>query len=359
MLAHRGSDVQAEPLIDACLSHRYNDGNSSWCSSGSSGSRYPCTRGSRVVGKCAHVEQSVEPVTWDSSSSSNGNGVIIENREVADTNGRRNNDAASSSGMGGSKITSINQAKCQLKFVIPNVLSGCIIGKNGSNLERIRERTGAFIQANAPGYAVPSKRERFIIVASDSMEACVQGVVLMLKSIEAENKLELMRNSGDGCLYLKQIIPGGCAGSLIGIKGYNLERLSEQSSAHIRVDPKPKNAGFVPFRTVSYAGSTLDQLIMGLRGVVSCLEEDEQYPEHIKAIKSVALKVVAIPEGRVGSLIGPKGLHLHSLQQVLRCKLSISKSSSGEEMAYYLTAWGQPENVKAAIRIVFLNQAST
>lgn len=318
-------------------------------------------------------QRAVGPSTCDTSVPSaapRGTDNIIEDEEEEQecsnasncTNGvdtSRTNNSRTTDSSANNAITSINEARFQLKFVIPNLLSGCIIGKNGSNLDTIRSQTGAFIQANAPGYAVSSRKERFIIVASDSMEQCVQGISMMLKSIESDNKVEFLRNSRDGYLYLKQVIPGACAGSLIGMKGYNVERLSEECSVRIRVDSRPKNAGIVPFRLVSYAGSTVDQLITGLRGVVTCLEEDDRYITDIKAIKSIVLKVVQVPENRVGALIGPKGIHLQSLQQVLRCKLAISKSSSGGQVSHYLTAWGQPENVRAAIRIVFLNQTST
>lgn len=343
IVMYRASLVQAHACMgydmisrDTCMHARSGCG-STWSS------RYACpNRGRRVVSRC--VQQSIDARTapWNDT---------IE--QSYDSNRSSSNDGL------GTKITSINQAKCQLKLVIPSLLTGCIIGKNGSNLEQIRSQTGAFIQANALGSAVSSRKERFIIVASDSMDGCMRGVECMLRSIESENKVELLKNSRDGSLCLKQVIPGGCAGSLIGLKGYNVERLSEESCVRIRVDPRPKHAGIVPFRMVSYTGSTVEQLIRGVQGVVNCLEGDEQYLEEIKAIKSVVLKVVQIPEGRVGPLIGPKGLHLHALEQVLRCKLAISKSSSGDEkVSYYLTAWGQPENVRAAIRIVFLNQST-
>lgn len=353
VVMYRASLVQAYSCMgydtiskDTCMHARSGCG-STWSS------RYACpNRGIRVVSRCGPVQQSIDSKT----------APMVLNGEIEqgyDSSSSISSNNSSNDGLS-TKITSINQAKCQLKFVIPSLVTGCIIGKNGSNLEQIRSQTGAFIQANAPGSAVSSRKERFIIVASDSMDGCMRGVESMLRSIESENKIELLKNSPDGSLCLKQVIPGGCAGGLIGLKGYNVERLSEESCVRIRVDPRPKHAGIVPFRMVSYTGSTVEQLIRGVQGVVNCLQGDEQYLEEIKAIKSVVLKVVQIPEGRVGPLIGPKGLHLHSLEQVLRCKLAISKSSSmDEKVSYYLTAWGQPENVRAAIRIVFLNQSST
>lgn len=288
-----------------------------------------------------------------SSSSTTGSGSL--DSSAASTNDSSMANGTTVTNGRGVTMTSISEAKVQLKFLIPNALSGCIIGKQGSNLDRIWSSTGAFIQANAPGYAVASRKERFIIVASDSMERCLQGVIMMMRSIEAANKTDLLGNSGDGRLYLKQVIPGACAGSLIGIRGYNLGRISEENKISVIVEPKPRNAGIVPFRIVSYAGSTVDELILGLQAVVNSLRGDDRYSEEIKAIKSVVLKVVEIPGSRVGAFIGPKGLHVQALQQVLRCKLVVSKSST-EDNVYYLTIWGQPENVRAALNIAFLHK---
>jgi len=70
------------------------------------------------------------------------------------------------------------------------------------------------------------------------------------------------------------------------------------------------------------------------------------------------IKVLRIPSGRVGALIGPKGVHLHALQEVLKCKLAIGKSDDEEEDGdgggCYLTVWGQPENVRAAVSVAKL-----
>lgn len=136
------------------------------------------------------------------------------------------------------------------------------------------------------------------------------------------------------------------------------------------------HAAKVPFRIVSYAGSSVDQLVGGVRGVIDELQlvdsYMEQYAAEIKDIKSVVIKVLRIPSGRVGALIGPKGAHLQALQDVLKCRLTISRSSDAEEegvgggdggggagteagtACHYLTVWGQPDNVRAAVAVARL-----
>ena len=267
-------------------------------------------------------------------------------------------------------FTSINEAKHQLKFLVPTALSGCIIGKNGSNLERIQALSGAFIQANAPGYAVHSNRVRFIIIAGDSMERCLHGLTLLLQSVKDANKLHLLKTNtheDDPRLYLKQVIPGSCAGNIIGVKGGNVAKISRERGLSVFVEPKPLHATAVPFRIVSYAGSSVDQLIGGVQGVVNELQSVdacmEQYAAEIKGIKSVVIRVVRIPRGRVGALIGPKGSHLHALQEVLKCKMSIGKSEDDDagverDGDCYLTVWGQPENVRAAVSVAKLQGGS-
>ena len=266
-----------------------------------------------------------------------------------------------------SSFASINDANYQLKFLIPNALSGCIIGKKGANLERIQAASGAFIQANAPGYAVQSHRQRFIIIAGASMERCLHGLALLLQSVEDADKVHLLRINGPGDdprLYLRQVIPGSCAGNIIGMKGGNVAKISRERGLSVFVEPKPLHAAKVPFRVVSYAGTSVDQLVGGVRGVIDELQrvdaDMEQYMAGIKEIKSVVVKVVRVPSGRVGALIGPKGSHLHALEEVLKCRLSIGKSTDigadgdGGMDHYYLTVWGQPENVRAAVAVAKL-----
>ncbi len=276
-------------------------------------------------------------------------------------------------------FTTINDARHQLKFLVPNALSGCIIGKKGSNLERIRALSGAFIQANASGFAVHSHRHRFIIIAGDSMERCLHGLALLLRSVEEADKLRLLKanlEEDDPRLYLRQVIPGSCAGNIIGVKGGNLAKISRERGLSVFVEAKPLHASKVPFRIVSYAGSSVDQLVGGVRGVIDELQVAdaymEQYVAEIKEIKSVVIKVLRIPSGRVGALIGPKGAHLQALQDVLKCRLTISRSSDAEEegvgggdggvgagteagtACHYLTVWGQPDNVRAAVAVARL-----
>lgn len=250
---------------------------------------------------------------------------------------------------------SINQVACQLKFVIPNALTGCIIGKNGANLERIQAESGAFIQANAPGYAVMSMRERFIIIAGDSMEQCLRGLELVFVSMIEANKESILRKSIDGRLYLRQVIPGVCAGNVIGLQGATVARISQETGLSVVVEPKTMHAAIAPFRIVSYAGMSVQELVRGVRAVVQIIESDV-YNAEIKEIKSVVLKAVEIPAGRVGALIGPKGTHLKALEDILKCKLVISRSETDDgEKKHYLTVWGQPESVKAAIVVAQLH----
>ena len=251
-------------------------------------------------------------------------------------------------------VTSINHVKFQLKFLIPNALSGCIIGKNGSNLARIYAESGAFIQANAHGYAVQSAKDRFIIIAGDSVQQCLHGLELLLMSIKEADKAGFLKKSEDQRMYLKQIIPGVCAGNIIGLRGVNVARLGVEKGVSIVVEPKPEHVGAVPFRIVSYAAPSLDHLIDGVRGVVDMLKSDEQYMREIRGIKSIVFKVAEVHTSRVGALIGPKGRNLQALQEVLKCKLTIWKSEKDESL-HYVSIWGQPDNVRAAVRVTMLH----
>jgi len=254
---------------------------------------------------------------------------------------------------------SIGDVAWQLKLVLPNSLSGTIIGKNGENLVNICKSTGAFVQASAPGSCVEKSRDRLFIIAGKSAHQCLEAFQEILASVANQKKLDRLSSSGSfQGLVLRQVIPGSSAGYILGIKGQKIAEISRRHGMRISIVSKPENASMAPFRIVKYSARSSESLVAGLTDICEILEQDGRYATDIKKIKSVVLKVVKTSEKGLGALIGQNGINIRVLEDVLRCKMTISRNANDLGEAY-VTIWGQPENVRVASEIVSLHARDT
>ena len=249
-----------------------------------------------------------------------------------------------------SKPCSIRDVACQLKFVVPNSLSGCIIGKSGVNLNRIREKTGVFVQASAPGSTVASSKDRMIIIAGESMSYCLWALVELIDSIRKAGKDHMLMN---GSKYtLRQVIPGSSTAKVFGVRSTLLAYVQTCIGIDLTMDPRPPNACMTPFRIVRYSSHSLDSLLQGVAKVCVAFDS-ETYQKEIKEIKSIVLRVVKVPKSRLGVIIGAKGTSLKALEDVLNCKFAIGRDSTDSKDAY-ITIWGHPKNVYVAVQVLML-----
>ncbi|KAL4548553.1 hypothetical protein Ndes2526B_g01117 [Nannochloris sp. 'desiccata'] len=247
---------------------------------------------------------------------------------------------------------SINNLGFQLKFIVPNSITGAIMGKGGENVTRIHDATGAFIQASRAGSAVLSPRDRMITVAGDnakSVKDAVRLLLLTLKELDVSDRLE---RSGYpiGRLFLKQVIPASCAGKILGPGGDQIQSINMSTGASVVIEAKISNAAFIPFRYVNYMSPNIEKLTDAVDMVTNLLNEDERYVPGIREITSVAFKVVQIPEKRAGSLLGPGGTYIQTLQDVLRVKLGICEGH--KPGSRFVAVWGSPANVNVALDVI-------
>lgn len=259
----------------------------------------------------------------------------------------------------GSPRRSINNLGFQLKFIVPNSITGAIMGKSGENVTRIRDATGAFIQASRAGSAVLSPRDRMIIVAGDNAKSVKDAVRLLLLTLKDLNISDRLERSGYpiGRLFLKQVIPAPCAGKVLGPGGDQIQSINMSSGASVVIEAKISNAAFTPFRYVNYMAPNIEKLMDAVDMVTNLLNEDERYVPGIREITSVAFKVIQIPEKRAGSLIGPGGTYIQTLQDVLRVKLGICEGN--KPASRFVAIWGSPANVNVALDVIAVATGGT
>jgi transcription antitermination factor NusA-like protein len=254
---------------------------------------------------------------------------------------------------------SINNLGFHLKFIVPNSITGAIMGKGGENVTRIHNATGAFIQASRAGSAVLSPRDRMITVAGDNAKSVKDAVRLLLLTLKELNVSDRLERTGYpiGRLFLKQVIPAPCAGKVLGPGGDQIQSINMSTGASVVIEAKISNAAFIPFRYVNYMSPNIEKLIDAVDMVTNLLNEDERYVPGIREITSVAFKVLQIPEKRAGSLLGPGGTYIQTLQDVLRVKLGICEGH--KPGSRFVAVWGSPMNVNVALDVIAVATGGT
>lgn len=247
----------------------------------------------------------------------------------------------------------INEYAYLIKIILPNALIGAVMGRSGAHVAHIKEATGAFIQATKPSSATFSPRDRLVIIAGPDARSCKTALRILLETLQSQGVVEKLSRIGHPSrLFLRQIIPAACAGKILGPGGDQIAAIGAVSGANVVIEAKPSNAAFIPFRFINYMASDVYSLAAATGAVADLLEEDDKYTELMRTITSVAFKIVQIPEKRAGSLLGPGGAHIKTLQEVLRVKMGICEGT--RPGSRYVAVHGSPSNVNVALDVIAL-----
>lgn len=141
-----------------------------------------------------------------------------------------NNDSNSGEYRKNSKVDTSNLQ--EIRMVVDNAEAGCIIGKGGSNVQRIRSETGGFISILKN--EIPSAKER-VMVLKGTVSANAQAVHLIAQLlIDAEKSRSPNQEHTDTCI-VNVLIHKFLAGCIIGKRGSIIKELKESSGAHVRL----------------------------------------------------------------------------------------------------------------------------
>lgn len=241
----------------------------------------------------------------------------------------------------------------ELKFIIPCSIADALLDRAPELVNAIHTDTGAAVMFSRRGYGVPNPRERIMVIKGKEIVYCKAAVQALLHLLEEMELLEQFTRIGvPGRIYLRQIIPAMSAGKILGPGGEQIAAIIAKSGATVVVEPKPANHAFIAFRYVNYMAPSSESLHTAVGLVANLIDLDDRYRDIIRGIQSVCIKTMAIPARSVGMLLGPGGVHIKSLQDVLRCKMGVTKT--GSTNVEYLTIWGSPVNVRVAQDVINL-----
>ncbi|RMZ53013.1 hypothetical protein APUTEX25_001132, partial [Auxenochlorella protothecoides] len=249
-------------------------------------------------------------------------------------------------GYQGPRSLSVNDSPFQFKFLLPDAVTGAAVGRNGSTVNAIKQQTGTFMQG-----ATTYPTERLLIFASPSVASAAAALRVLLDCLAAvPGALErLAPRPGSPELALRIVIPGHCAGAVMGPGGETIKALGARCGCHAAVEPRPPRAAFVPFRAVALAAPGPAALAAGAAEVMDLVTRDPRYAPGIQAVTSTCFRMLPVAERRVGALLGPAGAHIRALQDVLRVRMGVE---DGADLAgvKHVSFWGPVENVDVAMR---------
>lgn len=141
-----------------------------------------------------------------------------------------------------------------VKLPVPNQQVGLIIGKQGSTIRGIQERTGSNIQIpSQPDADDPSTRT--ICISSPTQQAC-DSAANEIKALVAERLSGAGGGPGGGpqgpATYMQ--IPNAHVGLVIGKQGSTIRSIQERTGTRIQIPSQPDPGSNPPVRTVTITG---------------------------------------------------------------------------------------------------------
>lgn len=123
----------------------------------------------------------------------------------------------------------------EIRVLVENTEAGCIIGKGGSNVQKIRSESGGFVSILKN--EIPSAKER-VMVLKGTVEANAHAVHLISQLLIDAGKNRQDQGATDTCT-INVLIHKFLAGCIIGKQGSIIKELKERTGAHIRLSNEP------------------------------------------------------------------------------------------------------------------------
>ncbi|KAL6770806.1 hypothetical protein ACKKBF_B32755 [Auxenochlorella protothecoides x Auxenochlorella symbiontica] len=258
-----------------------------------------------------------------------------------------------------------------VKFLVPNVAAGSIIGKGGVNVSDIQAQSQARIQLSKIGepwpgtlgeFGTPPAHDRLLLITG-TLDALLTALHAVLATFRSElAALAAMAAREDGAMALRMLVHARLCGTLIGRGGATIRSFKDASGAVFNISPPP-GPGDPPERVVRLTG-TPDQLLRAVALVLTKLSQNPDYPlltdvslgfgppaaapaetwggaapppgggagaflPHAAAAAAAGVGttslVMAVPEDRVGVVIGRGGAVINQIKAVLGVRIRISR----------------------------------
>ncbi|GAB4822028.1 hypothetical protein N2152v2_009074 [Parachlorella kessleri] len=321
-------------------------------------------------------ETQQETATLDDNPVSNGTNGAAEVADVPDSAGLLEDDVP------------VREERVVVKFLVPNVAAGSIIGKGGANITEIQTQSSARMQLSKSNEFYPLNNDDGgqdrILLISGTVNQLLTALHLVLSKLKSEPGAlrAVQAKESAELLQLRMLVHSRLCGTLIGKGGATIRSFNEDSKATFNISSPPTVPGLQE-RVVRMTGD-IDQLMRAVALVVTKLSENPDYHLLTDANLSYSHRgflpgggpypppqgmggaaggpqgapaqsvTMPVPEDKVGVVIGKQGQVIKQIKEMLGVNIRIS--AKGEFMAgtsdRVCTISGSQESVEIAQRII-------
>uniref|UniRef100_A0A0C9QNP6 TSA: Wollemia nobilis Ref_Wollemi_Transcript_15816_1716 transcribed RNA sequence n=1 Tax=Wollemia nobilis TaxID=56998 RepID=A0A0C9QNP6_9CONI len=172
-----------------------------------------------------------------------------------------------------------NKASSCIRFLVSNASAGSVIGKGGATVSEFQTQSGARIQLSRTHEYFPGTTDRIVSVTGTINEVLVAANLILAKlSNEAEENNDVDEKTGQ----VRLILPNSVCGGIIGKGGATIKSFVEDSQASIKLSSQEQALPGVSDRVVTVSG-TLEQQLRAIFLIVSKLAEDPNYTQYANA----------------------------------------------------------------------------
>jgi hypothetical protein len=163
-----------------------------------------------------------------------------------------------------------------LKLLTPEALASAIIGKGGTVIAELRQRTQSKIGLTEHNILFPGTDCRILTAQANSMEHLrdlSKDIISKLNDLVQTAPAENLGQPGE--LKLKILVPKAAVGGIIGKAGASVKQLREQSGAKISISD-PVGTGVTAEQVVAISGTqkALEQVLTEINKQVQALNEE-------------------------------------------------------------------------------------
>ncbi|GAA5898662.1 uncharacterized protein JCM6883_003382 [Sporobolomyces salmoneus] len=357
-------------------------------------------------------ETAAKPETTTNSSDesapmnvdSTNNGSVSATVAAANPDLPANPETAQNGGNGTASETPAAQS-IQMRALIVTQDASIIIGKQGKNVNEIRDKSGAKVTITE---AVPGNPERIMVIAGQ-LDAVSKAFGLIVRRINDE-PFDVPSVPGSRAVTIRFIIPNSRMGSVIGKSGSKIKEIQEASGARLQA-----SEAMLPGSTerVLSVSGVADAIHIAVYYIGTVLQEhpvatnnasyrpgagdygapssggaargdrygsagppgggggarpprDDRGPSSSGGAggglgpavgPGAQTQQIFIPNELVGSIIGKAGAKINEVRQASQCQIKINEpgeaAPGGSPLERLVTITGQPAGIQIAVRLLY------
>jgi predicted RNA-binding protein YlqC (UPF0109 family) len=260
---------------------------------------------------------------------------------------------------------------------------GCIIGKKGANVQRVREDSGAFVSILKAEYR--NVQERVLVVRGAITQVAKSAHAIMQLVLEAQNSREVKRkapDSGAGSVQLRLLVHKAAVGAIIGQRGATIKETQAQTSTRIQISNDPLPASTEKSVTISGPPDAIHKALTRVLNqlasnpvkttgrVLPYVPGQSPFPPFPMAPagpfgaalvyspplpylgSATSTQKIAIPTQCAGSIIGRGGSVIRDLRAQSGTNISIADPDPAQPHERVVTLTGSPQGIQTAVYLI-------